>query len=268
MESNNQKSDQRSGTKEWAAVNKNIQLGCEHNCRYCYSRFNAVNRFHKCTAEQWTKPVINNAKVDCDFGKVKNDGSYEYDVMYPSSHDITPRNLSQSLIVLTRLLAADNKVLVVTKPHWSCITAICDELKDYRHQINLRFTIGSTYNKTLEFWEPGAPNFTERTSCLQYAYNCGFITSVSCEPMLDPYVANLYEACSDFVTESFWVGKMRKFRQRVDLSGITEDQYRQFVKPVLVTLDDNTIKLFYETMKDYPLIRWKDSVREVVSELK
>ena len=86
--------------------------------------------------------------------------------------------------------------------------------------------------------------------------------------MLDPYVANLYEACSDFVTESFWVGKMRKFRQRVDLSGITEDQYRQFVKPVLVTLDDNTIKLFYETMKDYPLIRWKDSVREVVSELK
>lgn len=274
MNSKNQTSDsrhqtpnQRSGTKEWAAVNKNIQIGCEHNCRYCYARAMAV-RYGRCTKEQWPEPVIDQVKVDKIYGKAKNDGSYEYDCMFPSTHDITPRNLFQSLILITKLLTAGNKVLIVSKPHWSCITAICGELKPFMDQVNFRFTIGSTYNKTLEFWEPGAPNFIERISCLQYAHKCGYKTSVSCEPMLDPYVANLYEACSDFVTESFWVGKMRKFKQRVDLSGISEDDYKKFIEPLLVTLDDNFIKLIYETMKEYPLIRWKDSIRAVVESSK
>ena len=55
---------EKTGTKEWAAANVNIQFGCEHGCRYCYARHEAVCRFKRCTAEQWINPVIDNAKVD------------------------------------------------------------------------------------------------------------------------------------------------------------------------------------------------------------
>ncbi len=84
----------KTGTKEWAEVNINIQNGCEHNCRYCYARHNAVKRFKTLTARQWANPVINQKKVDAKYPK------HQGTVMFPSSHDITERNLAEYLCVL------------------------------------------------------------------------------------------------------------------------------------------------------------------------
>ena len=34
----------KTGTREWAEVNVNIILGCEHRCRYCYAAEGAERR--------------------------------------------------------------------------------------------------------------------------------------------------------------------------------------------------------------------------------
>jgi len=246
-----------SGTYEWAGDTVNIQLGCEHNCRYCYARYDAVERFHKCSSEDWVKPVI---KFDRDKKYPKYNGL----VMFPSTHDITPKNIDVCMEVLHKLLAAGNRVLIVSKPHWPCVTRMCDNLSVFRDQILFRLTIGSTYNKVLEFFEPGAPNFTERISCLQYAHASGFETSVSAEPYLDPYVMNLVEAVSDWVSETIWIGRMNKIKRRLDLTDVTDDQMRKFVEPMLVASGDEFVKIIYELLKENPMIRWKDSVRKVM----
>lgn len=247
------------GTREWAKYNVNIQRGCEHGCRYCYARYNSVTRFKRCTAEQWLDPVIVQAKVD------KNYGKYRGTVMFPSTHDITPRNISECLCVLRRLLDVGNKVLIVSKPHWDCIPLICETLKEYRLQIEFRFTIGSTSDKVLSFWEPGAPNLAERLSCLRYAYKCGYEMSVSCEPYLDPYVPYTYAAVLPYLTNSFWIGKLRDFKRRVDLTGVTDEQMTKFVKPLMAALSDEVVKTICMALHGHRFVKWKDSVREVMA---
>lgn len=251
--------DRRTGTKEWAKDTINIQLGCEHGCRYCYAREMLVNRFHQLTAEQWLEPEIINSAVDKNYGKFKGI------VMFPSTHDITTRNLSQCLCVLKKLLDAGNPVLIVSKPHWNCITLICEALGEYRSQVMFRFTIGTKSNELLRFWEPYAPLFNERLACLKYAYNMRYRTSVSCEPYLDENVVDLYLAVKPWITEDFWLGKLRYFNRRVDQSVLTPEQIDKYVKPLKAAQSDETIWAIYHQLKDERLIKWKDSVREVIA---
>jgi len=252
----------KTGVKEWTGVDGasvNIQRGCEHDCRYCWARANAV-RFRQCRAEHWPLPVIDNAKVDKPRKK-----KYTGIVMFPTTHDITEANLSQYLCVLRKLLDAGNKVLIVSKPHWQCITVICEAYEEYKEQMEFRFTIGSGRNDLLKFWEPHAPGFLERLSCLQYAFEKGYKTSVSCEPFLDPYPWYTYEACSEFITESFWVGKLNKFGHRVDVSLIDPADVVRFVEPLQKCLSDIVIRQIHRTMTPdkFPLVRWKDSIRKI-----
>ena len=135
----------KTGTKEWAVTNVNIQLGCENGCRYCYARYNAVVFRKWCTPEQWLDPVIVINRVSRSY--LKRGGV----VMYPSTHDITELNLSESICVLRKLLKAGNKVLLVSKPRIGCITTICDELIEYRTRLMFRFTIGSMDDYVLKF---------------------------------------------------------------------------------------------------------------------
>ena len=253
--------NKKTGTKEWAEVNVNIQRGCEHGCRYCYARYNAVIRFKRCTAEQWRNPLIDNSKVD------KNYGKYKGIVMFPSTHDITPKNLSECLCAMRRLLDAGNKVLIVSKPHWNCITLICETLREYRRQLMFRFTIGSKSDDILSFWEPNAPGFGERRACLQYAFTCRYPTSVSCEPYLDSNVIDLYLAVKPWITNSFWVGKLRDFERRVDMSDVTSEQEKKFVKPLKVAQTDEAVRKIYNQMADERLVMWKDSIRKVIKRL-
>ena len=255
--------DKKTGVQEWTGTDGasvNFQRGCEHDCRYCYARANAV-RFKQCTRAHWPLPAINEAKVDMPYKK-----KYAGTVMSPTTHDITEANISQYLCVLHKLLDAGNNVLIVSKPHYKCIETICLAYEEYKSQMEFRFTIGSAKDEILKFWEPGAPKFEERLNCLQYAFEMGYKTSVSCEPFLDPYPWYTYEACQPFVTESFWIGKLNKFGRRVDLSGVSTEDMERFVNPLQCCLADIVIKQIHRTMSSekYPLVRWKHSIRKVV----
>ena len=253
----------KTGTKEWAGDNVNIQIGCENGCRYCYARWGAVE-FHKyCSAGDWPSPRINKTKVD------KNYGKFDKGVMVPSTHDITTRNIYEVLTVIQKLIQAGNKVLIVSKPRWSCITQICESIKElwptlYKAQVTFRFTIGSTSDEILKFWEPNAPNFKERWACLKYAFEAGFNTSVSCEPYLDQFPNYVYEATESLVSDKIWVGMLRNFDKRVNLGGVTESQMKRFVYPLKTLQSPMIVKAMYNAMKDLPKITWKDSIRKVV----
>lgn len=252
-----EKDKSKTGVAEWAAYSVNIQVGCEHNCLYCYARGMAC-QYGQCTREQWPEPVIDQRKVDLPRKK------FAGVVMSPTTHDITPRNLSEYLCVLRKLLDAGNQVLIVSKPHLECIKIICEAYREYQKQILFRFTIGSPRDDVLKFWEPGAPSFGERMKCLREAYSAGFATSISCEPFLDNHVVDLYHACAPFLTDSFWVGKMNKIKHRVDFSKISEADHSKFVAPLLGLYETRNICELYQQLKDEPFIQWKDSVREVI----
>ena len=251
----------KTGTKEWAETNVNIQLGCEHSCRYCYARYNAVKRFKWCTAEQWLDPVIVQSKVRRSF--LKRVGV----VMYPSTHDVTPRNLSESICVLQKMLDAGNEVLLVSKPHLGCIEVICETFRGYRKQLSFRFTIGSMDDRILDFWEPNAPCYNERLQCLMYAYANKYHTSVSCEPFLDCKIGriiDLYKELKPYITHSFWIGKLRHFDKRVVLEGATDDDRERLVEPLKAAQSDEFILGLCQRLNREQLVRWKDSIREVI----
>lgn len=247
----------KTGTREWAESNLNIQLGCEHGCRYCYARYMAVEQHKHCTAEQWANPVINTEKVNK--GYRKRPGV----IMFPSTHDITPKNVAECICVLRKLLEAGNQVLIVSKSHFNCISFICDTLEKFKDQILFRFTIGSMSDNVLKFWELEAPSFGERYTCLGYAFNYGFKTSVSAEPFLDGNVRLLYEALKPLVTDSFWIGKLRDLHKRVDLSSMTVAEIEQFVEPLELAQTDKAIKKLYADLDGRKFIKWKDSIKKV-----
>lgn len=247
----------KTGTREWAKSNVNIQLGCERDCRYCYARSNAV-RFKWADNKSWSTPIINQQAVDMNYGRKRGV------VMFPSTHDITPNNYNECMVVILKLLDAGNQLLIVSKPNLDCIGPMCERLVNYKKQIEFRFTIGSARDDVLAFWEPGAPGFEERLKCLGRAHYLNYRTSVSAEPFLDDSVENLYIRCFPYVTESFWIGTLRQFNRRVDRSPITVDQKYDFVTPLLACQQPNPVRRLYEKMNGRPLIKWKDSIREML----
>jgi DNA repair photolyase len=165
-------------------------------------------------------------------------------------------------VVLEKLLKAGNKVLVVSKPHIQCITYICDQLGDYRDSILFRFTIGAMDNRVLSFWEPGAPSYEERKESLRYAFENGFQTSVSVEPMLDnEHIFDLVDDLSPYVTDAIWIGKMNQPRRRIE---ITDEVVEAEVVKIESGQTDERIIEIYESLKSSPLIKWKESIKKVV----
>jgi DNA repair photolyase len=77
------------GTKEWAEVTENIQIGCSNNCLYCYAAHNA-NRYGLRKRSEWaTESLTKRADI-------KSYPARDGVVMFPSTHDITPFNLERS----------------------------------------------------------------------------------------------------------------------------------------------------------------------------
>ncbi|MBN2312353.1 MAG: hypothetical protein JXM79_00395 [Sedimentisphaerales bacterium] len=248
----------KTGTREWAVSTVNIQRGCENNCRYCYARYNAVQRFKRCTLDQWRHPAIDPAKVEKAYGQ--RDGV----VMFPSAHDITLENVEACYTVLEKLLESGNQVLIVTKPRWRCVTALCDCFREYRDRILWRMTIGSIDDEVLRFWEPNAPGFEERWMSLKYAFICGFNTSVSCEPYLDDQVELTYQKVLPFVRHSVWIGILRHFESRVDLTSVTDEQFNRYIVPLRQAQTKLAVRRLVERMADYPLVMFKDSIRTII----
>ncbi|TFD96870.1 hypothetical protein E2605_08635 [Dysgonomonas capnocytophagoides] len=246
------------GTYEWAVENANFISGCRNNCKYCYSREMAI-RFKRKTTENWSTEEINYNQFNKKIKKV--DGF----IMFPSSHDITPDNLPSTIVFLGKLLKAKNNILIVSKPHFEVIEAICCNFSEYKKNILFRFTIGSKKSGILNFWEPGATNYEERKRCLKYAFDKGFETSVSCEPMLDSNTVSLVSDLQDYVTDFIWIGKANFLHRRLTMNGVTDDETIAQAKKLIESQSDSHIRLLYKKLKNNPKIKWKESIKKVLN---
>jgi len=246
------------GTGEWANKNLNFINGCAHDCKYCYAKSIAI-RFKRKTSKNWKDEEVREDKLNAKIGKSKGT------VMFPSTHDIHPDHLEQTLIFLKRILEKGNTVLIVTKPHTQCVKAICEIFDPYKNQILFRITIGSSKSDILNFWEPDAPSFEERLSCLEYAFSRGFNTSVSCEPMLDNDVEKLVGILTPFVTDAIWIGKANRLVQRLKINGFGDDCKTMTIAQQLISNHSNErIFAIYQNLKNNSKIKWKESIKKII----
>lgn len=244
------------GTREWAVAEINCCLGCPHNCRYCYARAAALRRGLIDTAEQWCESRILTAEVE------RLQPRYQGQVMFPTAHDIIEDNLEAALTVIENLLAAGNRVLIVSKPSVFCITRICEQFQDRSEQLLFRFTIASRNPRLLSFWEPGAPRYQERLQALKFCFQRGFTTSVSVEPMLDiDDLAGLVDEIEPFINHSIWIGKMNRIAERV---AVDSEAVRREISRIRHAQSEEQILKVYRRLKGKKLIRWKESIKEVV----
>lgn len=247
------------GTREWAEHNKNIYLGCKHNCIYCYARYNAIRRFKQVkNKEEWEQPKLR----EKEFNRkpiLFTDGR----IMYPTQHDITPEHIDNHIKYLGKWLEVGNHILIVSKPHLLCIKRICDEFEQYKDQIVFRFTIGSPNHDVLRFWEPGAPDYGERFNSLHYAFTKGYQTSVSCEPILDEDISLMVYELLPYITDTIWLGKMNFINQRVDTSNWKPEDWK-YMDKVQTVVKDEFIQDLYEDFKDNPKVKWKESIKKVL----
>ena len=244
------------GTREWAASNENIYWGCRHGCKYCYSRAESVR--HGKSPAEFDTPVLRKRKENKKFGK--RNGT----IMFPTAHDLHPNDIDVWLPFLERMLKAGNKVLIVSKPHPSCVRTMCSKLKKYKDNILFRFTIGSANKAILRFWEPKAPDYLDRIISLKHAYYEDFNTSISCEPMLDDNILKVIEDTRDYVTDYIWLGKVNFLTKRLEVNGFLNEETERMAKQLLEWQSDEKILSLYELLKDHPKIKWKESIKKVV----
>ncbi len=242
------------GTKEWAPFNFNFMSGCSNDCVYCYAKDMAI-RFKRKTPDTWKaeEPVGMSGK---SYSKKSGD------IMVPSSHDITPGNIEFAMPVLEKLLSNGNNLLLVTKPNFECTKRIVNAFESRKKQLKFRFTIGSAASSVLKLWEPGAPDFEERLKSLKYAFEKGFSTSISCEPLLDEHFDDLYEKVSPYVNGSIWIGKMNSAVKRVRDNTAGTFPMEKVQELVESQSDEKILKLFLK-YKDNPLVEWKESIKKV-----
>lgn len=240
-----------SGTREWADHNVNCIKGCSNNCRYCYAK-TIAKRFGRCKEGTWRDIEIRQDVVNGTFRK------YPGRVMFPSSHDIVDESEAKDacFVVIRKLLEAGNEVLITTKPKPAIVREMTERFYPFKSQMQFRFTITSIDNRLLSFWEPNAPNFEARFESLKHAYRRQFRTSVSIEPFLDTRPRELVEAVSPYVTESIWIGPMNY----IPRNGISEKDRLQY-EDIRRKYGTAHLLLVYEDLKEFPKIRFKDSMK-------
>ena len=246
------------GANQWKVKSCNFITGCQHDCLYCYSKASALYKNTK-TRESWKEETVNFNQLNKKQSRVRNGR-----VMFPSTHDISPTHLPESIQFIRNILVAGNEILIVSKPHLECIVAICNEFVDYKEKILFRFTIGSVNDETLGFWEPGAPSFDERIASLKYAYDSGYATSISCEPMLDNKIGDVISAVKPYVTHSIWLGTMNYMEWRLPTNNELTQEFKDKANQLYAWQSDDEIKALYEIYKNDPLIRWKNEIKEIV----
>jgi len=246
-----------SGTKEWATKNVNFISGCAHDCRYCYAKCIAV-RFKRKTSENWTIEELNPKSLGTKFRRK------EGQIMFPSTHDLTPEHIDSAIIVLENLLKAGNHVLIVSKPHLEVIHKICIHFQTYKEQILFRFTIGSMNDDVLRFWEPHAPCFEERLESLRFAYNYGFRTSVSIEPALDADTFDLVEKLEPWVSDTIWIGLANRLKGNLRLNGYGDEETLAKADELKRIQNNNWVKDLADKLEGNSKIRWKDSIKKIL----
>jgi len=247
--------------RQWADKGINFITGCGNQCKYCYA-CEMATRFHHRDPANWRNELLRQQDVD---KKIKK---YPKMVMFPSSHDIRPNHLTQALQVLEHILISGNEVLVTSKPNLECIKKICESFTEYREKILFMFTIGSTDSQVLKFWETNAPSFEERFECLKMAYNMGYQTSVSAEPLLDKNVDFLIDTLSPLITDAIWIGKVERLMHRLSSNKYDDLLTLQKANELMTWQNDpQFIQHLFHTYKDNPMIRWKTSYLEELSKV-
>jgi len=189
----------------------------------------------------------------------QNFGKFSGRVMFPSTHDIfdIPKYEEACFSVIGNLLSSGNEVLITTKPRLSIIKKIDKKFSSFKEQIQFRFTITSSDDHLLEFWEPNAPRFEERLKSLQFAFKKGYKTSVSIEPFLDYNPEDLINTISPYITESIWLGIMN-YIPRNNLRKIEIPFYNS----IRENYSEKHLREIYQTFNDSPKIRWKNSIKK------
>jgi len=210
-----------------------------------------ARRFGRSTERTWGEMRIRQESVKKSYAKL------EGRVMFPSSHDLFdfPRFKEACFVVLTKLLESGNNVLLTTKPRLRIVQEIHDCFERRREQLQFRFTITSSNDRLLEFWEPNAPRFGERMVSLRFAFENDYRTSVSIEPFLDYDPRFVVQSVAPYSTESIWIGRMNHIPREVP------DTEAAFFADVRRNYETGHLKDIYNELRDVPKIRFKDSIR-------
>jgi DNA repair photolyase len=248
---------------EWTLSRNNVNFstGCSNNCLYCYGRYmpyaNKLSRdaIAKGKEFKWGEAKIRKKDVD------KSQSLRSGRVGFPTSHDITPGNLNDYLTVLGKLLKAGNEVMIISKPNLECIKSICQAASFFKDKILFRFTITAKSADTLKFWEPNAPTYEERMHALKQAFDNGFQTSVSMEPMLEfSKVPEMVEEMMPYITNALWFGKMN----HIKTFNTPDENLKEELKKVEEGHSDENIKFLYSLYKDNAKIKWKLAFKELL----
>jgi len=252
------KIDSDEGAGEWAGYRCNIGDGCHHGCLYCYAEGMKVTRWGQIeSAEAWRTEVVKEYST-------KKCRKYDEPIMFPTTHDISPTYLPAYRCHLYNILNAGNRVVLVSKPHRECIEAICNEFTSFRDTMTFRFTIGALNDAVLRHWDQCAPDLEERLECLRLAFENGYKTSVSTEPMLcdRSEAEKLYYTLEPYVTEDIWFGKMNG---KGGLRKSPDPEVAEQAVAVLENQTDDEILELVEQLKGLPKVAWKDSITKVIN---
>jgi DNA repair photolyase len=273
MREASKKKSRVTGVGEWAHFSMSCFQGCDNNCSYCWAQ---ADKIRKAKSKEDKKKITSENRQDPtqrDWDKVVSAlkagqrklpvGS---SVMFPGTHDITPKTIDYCLRTLKLILEADAKheVLIVSKPWPECITRLCTELDGYKDRILFRFTIGSADDKVLKFWEPDAPTFRERLAALKHAFDMGFQTSVSMEPLLDDKPEEVILRAYRFVTHSIWLGAAFDFPARLKDNGCGDKRHLGAAKKLADLQSEPNIRKLAEVWDCFPKIRLKDSLKKIL----
>jgi len=249
--------EKKTGTKEWADRNFNIQKGCPYDCRYCYAKEMAI-RFKRSTAESWHIPMLD---YPCrQVPRHKTPGT----TMFPTAHDITMDNYVSCGTTIRDLVKTGEKVLVVTKANPESLKMTLMGLQYAADRIEVRVTIGSHDDEILKFWEPGAPCFADRLKALEWAKAAGYRTSLSIEPMLCGNPMGLIARVLHAVTGEIWIGLPKDLIRRVSVNCPGDAQALAQARLLVGMWNDEWVMKLYAQMKGQSWVRWKDSIRQVV----
>ncbi len=246
------------GTWEWVEAVADCMLGCVHDCRYCYAKAESVGN-GECTPEGWRRETPIPGQL-----RFRAKSATPQRVMFPTNHDVTPANLACCLRAIRGLLDRGLETLIVTKPTPACIERICAEFATNRERLMFRFTIGSADDAVLSFWEPGAPAYSARLAALRLAFDAGFRTSVSCEPMLDADIGRVIEQVRPFVTDAVWVGTANRMLDRVRANCPDDAAALSRARELDALHCADFVWQLYQRYERDPMLKWKESIKRIV----
>lgn len=197
---------------------RNIQLGCDRNCVFCYGAEGADRRNQR-KRKDWDFPVINLNKVNRKYRKTSKR------IMFPTTHDITENNIEACLVVLKRLLEVGNHVLIVSKMSSKIFERLTTELWEFRQQLEVRITITAKDQLIKSIFERNSPWTEDQLLILESVLKLNLPISVSIEPFLEEDPTRLIQELMARGITSIWIGPMNHRGRLRKISQIIADNF-------------------------------------------